>query len=335
MLQVINHESKSIKDFPTGEMTKREIPVLLPPSYKNSPDKRYPVIYMLAGWGARSSKYLDTSAVFGISVPTEMHLQMNSGSMPEAIMVFPDGSTKLGCSQYINSPSYGNFMDYICDEITEIVDKEFRTLPKPSSRSVIGHSSGGFGALMLGMHRPDRFSVIGSSAGDSFFEASVLPGLTQCIAEIEKKGGIEKFIQFFTEHPNPGSLGGSIFHTMYTLSLAACYAPRPQEKPLFGELFFDLRTGKIKEEVWKEYLSWDPVRRMHQFKENMKKLKFVLLACAVNDEFAAQWGHRQIAETLADWNIKYEVMEYPGKHSGNTWRLVDQCKRMLQEMELL
>jgi len=334
MLQVLVHDSQAIKDFPTNEITKREIPVLLPPRYEQSKDKRYPVIFFLAGWGARSSKYLDTSSVFGVSIPTEIHSRMLAGKMPEAILVFPDGSTRMGCSQYINSPSYGNFMDYICDEIVDLIDQKFRTLKQPESRAVVGHSSGGFGALMIGMERPDRFSVIGSAAGDSFFEASVLPGLTQCIAEIEKKGGVENFIHFFCEHPNPGSLGGSVFHSMYTLSLAACYAPRPQEKPLYGELFFDLRTGRIKEDVWQEYLKWDPIRRIHDFKLNLQKLKFILLDCGLNDEFAAQWGHRQIADTLKDWNIQYELIEYPGKHSGNNWRFADRCERLLKEIEL-
>lgn len=332
MVNYLEHSSKAIKGFPMGDPHQRQLPVLLPPSYNYDKQKRYPVIFLLAGWGSKSSKYLNDDSVFGISIKHSLQEKMASLEMPEAILAFPDGSSKLGCSQYINSASLGNYMDYICDELVELIDQTYRTIPEAAHRAIMGHSSGGFGALMIGMQRPDRFQYICSSAGDSFFEASLLPGLIPAISEIELAGGIEKFLDLFLKHPNPGSLGSNKFMTMLSISLAACYAPRPKEKPLYGELFFDLNTGKINDQVWQEYLAWDPVRKIQKYKENVQQLKFVSLECGIQDEYAAQWGHRQIAESLKKWKVPYSLNEYAGRHGGHNWRFVERIANTLEQM---
>jgi len=333
MIQYLRHSSESIKDFPMGDSPEREVPVFLPPGYDPKRSEAYPVVFFLAGWGARGSKYLADDSIFNWSFPRIISKAIQDGSLPPMICVFPDGSSKLGCSQYVNSPALGNYLDYICDELVPLVDENFHTHADANYRAVTGHSSGGFGALICGMKRPDIFKVICSSAGDSFFEVSVLPGLSPCLTEIEKAGGVENFLEDFLSHPNPSSLGYTKFITMLTLSLAPCYAPNPSKPPLYGDLFFDVKTGEIIPEVWERYLKWDPVRMIDKHQKELKSLSYVLLECGLQDEYAAQWGHRQIAEKLKKLGVSYELNEYPVKHSGQNWRFQERLSKMLKAMK--
>lgn len=330
MIQYIKHSSDAIKDFPMGDPHDRELPVWLPPNYDGKRRSAYPVIFVLAGWGSKGSKYLNDGSVFGWSFVKNMGQAMESKQIPECIFVFPDGSSKLGCSQYINSPSIGNYMDYICDELTALVDEKFNTKASADYRAVMGHSSGGFGSLHIGMNRPDRFGHILSSAGDSFFQVSVMPVVTHCIVEIEKAGSIKNFVEKYLSDPNPQ--GYSRFMTMLTLSYAAAYAPNPNSNEIHGELFFDLETGEIFPEVWEKYLSFDPVVAVKKKSSKLKKLKSLFLECGAQDEYAAQLGHRQIANTLSDAGVSYELEEYPGKHSGLNFRMENRSLKLLKAM---
>src|SRR5439155_26789742 len=45
------------------------------------------------------------------------------------------------------------------------VDARYRTIADRSGRAIVGFSAGGYGAVMLGLHNLDRFSVIESWSG--------------------------------------------------------------------------------------------------------------------------------------------------------------------------
>jgi S-formylglutathione hydrolase FrmB len=334
MIELLKHSSEAIKGFPMGDSHQRELAVMLPPNYDPKRKEPYPVIFVLAGWGARSAKYLDNTAAFGWNFRDGMTKAMEEGKLAPCIYAFPDGNSKMGCSQYINSPSLGNYMDYICDEMTALVDEKFHTHKSSKFRAVMGHSSGGYAALIYAMKRPDAFHAFCSSAGDSFFEASILPAVIPAVSEIERAGSVDEFLEAMLEHPNPLGQGYSKFITMLTLSLAPCYAPNPSKAPLYGDLFFDLATGQIKQDIWQKYLSWDPVRLCDESEDNLKKVGFLLLECGLQDEHAAQWGHRQLAEKFEKLDLNFEIHEYPGKHSGHNHRYEKRVERILNSMKL-
>lgn len=332
MLKLHKIQSERIKDFPMGDPNEREYGLLLPPGYDESRAEPYPVVFVMAGWGSKSIKYMNDDAAFGISLRQAVPLAIDSEQIEPCILVFPDGTSKLGCSQYINSPSIGNYMDYICDEIVADVDHHYHTHKSSAFRGVMGHSSGGFGALMIAMKRPEVFQHICSAAGDGFFELSVMKGLTSTFIEIQKAGSIEKFLKDFFDHPNPTAQGFSKFEAMLTLSLAPCYAPEPSKPPLFGEIFFDLETGEIDRTTWERYQTWDPIHASKNHISELKNARYILLDCGLQDEYAAQLNHRQLAKFFEKYSIKHEVEEYPGRHSGNNWRYVNRLQKLLKAM---
>ena len=100
-----------------------------------------------------------------------------AGDCPDAVVVFVDAWTSLGGSQFLNSTATGNYMDYLCDEVVPFVDAGYPDRAGTRERrAVTGHSSGGYGALVLPMLRPDIFGALVAHAPDTLFEASYMSG---------------------------------------------------------------------------------------------------------------------------------------------------------------
>jgi len=324
--------SVALKGFPVGDPHERRFPVYLPPNYSATRSEPYPVVFLLSGWGAKSSHYLAEDSAFDLPLQTRWDQSIASGKLKPFIAVFPDGTSKLGCGQYVNSTAIGNHQDYLCDELVDWVDGKFHTHRDSNFRIVAGHSSGGFGALVAGMMRPDVFKFVCCSAGDSFYEVSLLPNLSKAIIEIEKAGGLEGFLKKFRAEPSSRNIAIGQIETMLTLNMCACYAPNPRKPPLYADLFFDLSTGEVVKEVWDRILAWDPLRMIDRYAEGLKSLKWVQLECGLQDQHGLQLGHRQLSRAFHARGIPHELVEYPGSHSGHHWRFADRLIRIFERM---
>lgn len=321
---------KALVGFPMGDSPTREFPVYVPPGY--DPKVSYPVVYFLAGFSGRGSGYLADNSAFEKGLPTRWNQAIQEKRLKPFVGVFPDGTSKLGCSQYVNSPAFGNYMDYLCDELIPFVESKYSVAKNRKQRILTGHSSGGFGALVTGMLRPDAFATICSSAGDSFYEVSLLKNIKDAVSEIEKAKGVANFIKEFLSLNTTSGVSPVKFETMLTLAMAPCYAPNLKNAPLYGDLFFDETTGEVIPEIWEKYLAWDPVRMVPKYAGNLRQLDFVLLEAGREDEHGLHLGHRQIAKQLKALEVKHEVVEYPGRHGGHHWRYEDRLVRLLNKL---
>lgn len=126
--------------------------VFLPPGYDNSPDKEYPVIYMLHGLGG--DRY--QARVDGLFEAANR--MMSSGEIDPMIIVAPDGKGSYWVDAANNGPRWGSF---IIDDLVTAIDKGYRTIPERDSRAIGGVSMGAHGALQLAMNS-DVFGVVGA-----------------------------------------------------------------------------------------------------------------------------------------------------------------------------
>src|SRR3569623_602818 len=81
-----------------------------------------------------------------------------------------DAWTAYGGSQYVDSPGTGRYHTYLCQDVVPFVDAHWRTLTDRESRAITGKSSGGFGAMITPMLRPDLFGALATHAGDTLYE---------------------------------------------------------------------------------------------------------------------------------------------------------------------
>jgi S-formylglutathione hydrolase FrmB len=86
---------------------------------------------------------------------------MVSGKIPEFLMVHPRGENGFYCNYLDGTRRYE---DFVTEELTAYVEKNYRVRKERENRSIAGTSMGGYGALKIAMKHPDRYSsVVGQS----------------------------------------------------------------------------------------------------------------------------------------------------------------------------
>ena len=110
-------ESAVLRGNRFGDPTLRETPVLLPPSYDEQKERRYPVIYVLAAFSGTGWQMLNRSPLAEALDERLARLYAEDPAMPEIIAVLPDCFTVLGGSQYVNSPGLGRYEDHVIEEV--------------------------------------------------------------------------------------------------------------------------------------------------------------------------------------------------------------------------
>ncbi|MBA2378297.1 MAG: hypothetical protein H0V76_01825 [Blastocatellia bacterium] len=232
---VVNHrfESEVLRGNPLGDPHVRDLFVYLPPGYEGSTE-RYPVVYCLTGFTGRGKMLLNDNA-FGPNLAERMDGLLASGKIRPMIAVMPNCFTYYGGSQYINSTATGRYEDYLIEEIVPEVDAAFRTVAEREARSVMGKSSGGYGALMMGMRHADTFGSVCSTSGDAYFDYCYPNDFAATFRAL--KGDPDGFMKrLWAEEKKPKD-----FHAaMNTIGMAACYSPNGAS----FDLPFDLETGR-------------------------------------------------------------------------------------------
>lgn len=136
-----------------GDPHERPLLVYLPPGYDEG-DRRYPTVYVIQGYTGQVPMWQNHIA-WRPTFPEAADQLFAAGEAPPCILVFPDAWTRYGGSQFVDSPGTGRYHTYLCDEIVPWVDEHYRTIAHRDHRGIQGKSSGGFGAMITPMLRPD------------------------------------------------------------------------------------------------------------------------------------------------------------------------------------
>src|SRR5215467_4021627 len=259
--------SEFLRDNVLGDPSDRPLWVYTPPGYDEGAE-RWPTVYMIQGytghvamWANRMpyrQPFLETAdAVFA------------SGAAPGCVVVYVDAWTAYGGSQYVDSPGTGSYHSYLCDEVVPWVDAHYRTIPDRESRAIAGKSSGGFGAMITPMLRPDLFGAFATHAGDTLYELCYVHdfgpaarALRDFDADIMAWWADFRSRPSFTNEADATLLG--------LLGCAAAFSARDDGTP---ELPFDPRTGMIRPDVWQRWLDWDPVRMAPKYADALGSLR--------------------------------------------------------------
>lgn len=129
--------------------------VMLPKSWADDPNKSYPTIYFITGFGGdhRGVAYI------GQMIPTD-------GSADDVMLVVPDPTCALGHSVFADSANNGPRGAALMDELIPEVEKRFHGAKDASRRYVTGISSGGWGSLWLAITYPDAWAGCWSHCPD-------------------------------------------------------------------------------------------------------------------------------------------------------------------------
>lgn len=318
-------DSKLLAGNVLGDPTERDVIVYLPPNYE---DGRFPTITLLPGFAA-THRSIVSWRPWQQNTLERFDAQVAAGESKPAILVLPDCVNRWGGSQFVDSKATGPYQSYLADEVFPHIDATFRTIPGRLGRGVIGRSSGGFGALRLGMDRPDAVSVVGSHAGDAAFDISMRSMLTNAAIGFEQAGGLE---QFCKDVVRGGPKGASAFDAVFVLAASAAYAADMDAPFPHCALPFDARTAELREDIWALWKAQDPLERIAGREDALRSLSLVWLDSGNRDEHGLAFAARLMADRLREIGATVEHEEYDGGHRGTSWRYETSLPRFAEAL---
>jgi S-formylglutathione hydrolase FrmB len=306
-------ESSILRGNPLDDPYTRDVIVYLPPDYSSSNSKGYVTVFFLAGFGGSGRSLLNFDPL-GENIESKINRLFTEGKCGPMILVMVDCFTRFGGNQYINSSATGMYEDYITKEIVPFIDKNYNT----SSRCTMGKSSGGYGAILLGMRNPDIFHGFVDHSGDAAFEYCYLPDFPRALETFRTHGNSpRKWLDAFWSRPNRHRKADEA--ALNVLAMAAHYSPNPNSE-LGVDLPFNTDTGELSYKVWNRWLEWDPAKLIERYSNNLRKLKLIFIDCGAKDEFNLQWGARIIHSRLDDLGIRHYYEEFDDGHSNISYR---------------
>lgn len=308
--------SEALRGNPLGDPHERPLWVYLPPGAGDDPTVRYPSIYLIQGLTGQVDMWWNRSA-FRPTVPERIDQLFAGHGAPPAIVVFVDAWTSLGGSQYLNSPGTGRYLDYLCDEVVAFVDRHYPTLPSRDHRGITGKSSGGYGAMVVPMLRPDVFGALASHAGDALFEYCYLPDLAKAVRALrdDYEGSYDKFWADFRSRPAFSKEHDGALLNAYCM--AACYSAEPDGTVT---LPFDVSTGKLRDDVWQRWLDLDPVRMAPKHADALRSMRGIYLDAGKRDEYFLDLGAAAFAAELDAIGVPYTFELFDATHAAIEYR---------------
>jgi S-formylglutathione hydrolase FrmB len=312
--------SEVLEDNPLGDPHVRPVWVHVPPGYDGDPDRRYPVVYILMGFGGILPT-LRMRQPYATSTVDVVDAVLSDRDMAPFIVVYLDCWTAYGCGQYVDSPGTGRYHTHFCDELVPYVDDHYRTLPDRDHRAVTGKSSGGFGAMATAMLRPDLFSVLATHAGDTLYETNYLREFADAARALrEYDGDIMRFWADFGSRTPFTKASDQLLWVL--LGIASCYSADPDGTVV---LPFEPRTGRLRPDVWERWLAWDPVRMVEQpqYAEAMRSMRGIWIDAGTSDDYYLDLGAQAFADALASCGVADERVHFE-LVGGNHWTISHQ-----------
>jgi S-formylglutathione hydrolase FrmB len=308
-------ESEALAGNPLGDPARRPLYVYSAPEADEEPA---PSVYVIQGYSGQLDLWLARTP-FELTVVARFDDMFAAGECPPARVIFVDAWTSIGGSQFLNSTATGRYMDYLCDEVVPFIDERYSVLQGREHRGLAGKSSGGYGAMVVPMCRPDVFGAFASHAGDALFENCYLRDFAVVARTLRDhfEGSYEVFLARAREadHFDWSRLGVPL----NAYAMAAAYSPDPED-PSKPVLPFEVGTGRLIDEVWQRWLEWDPVRMAPARADALKSMRRIYLDAGTSDEFFLDLGARAFADELERLGVKYSLELFDGAHGGISYR---------------
>jgi len=309
-----------------GDPAARDLVVYTPPDYDSS--QTYPLFMDLVGYTGSGASHANWKP-FGYNLPERLDRLIGAGRMGPVVAVMPDCFTAYGGNQYINSGATGPYMDYLVDEVIPFVEARFSVGRDAAHRAVFGKSSGGYGALVHGLLRPDVWGAAACHSGDAYFEFCYLPDLPGTLAVLQKyEQSVEKFLQAVWAREKISKDEGM---ALMLVGMAAHYDPEPAN-PLGFEFPAHLHTGEMRWDRWENWLAHDPVRMVDTRAEALGQLRGLYIDCGTKDQFNLLWGARILHEKLTRAGVAHAYHEFDDNHSDVDYRMDESLPFLYQAL---
>lgn len=326
-VKFVEVESQLLSKF-HGKPTTMRAGVILPPSFASSPDRKYPVVYEIPGFGGDASFATFIAGRKPGVLATDV----------EAVWVLLDANCRLGHHVFADSANNGPVGTALVEELIPHIEGRFRCGSEAKKRLVTGHSSGGWSSLWLQVTYPDVFGGCWSTSPDPVD-----------FRDFQRVNIYEEKNLFTNSGGNPRPLSRSrgsrslsfkgfsdmervMGHGGQLASFEAVFSPRGSDgKP---QPLWNRDTGAIDHETAKAWEKYDIRLKLEQ---NWKKLGPKLAGklhvwMGDEDTFLLDGAARLLKRSLTDLNSDAVVEMFPGKdHSLVDGKLRERMKKEMVE----
>lgn len=214
-----------------GDPPWREAFIYLPPGYSSQASRRYPVVYLLHGFGGGAAPFLRR---IGFERPLDSLIARHA--LNEMIVVTPDANNRLTGGFFRNSAVAGHWEDFVVKDLVPYVDGHYRTIRSRRARGIAGWSMGGYGALYLAARNPEIFSAVYALSPCCLIPD--LPGDAQW-----RLRGVEAL-----KMEASGRLTTS-FNANIVTALGAIYTPASRRPPLYVRLPWEGSSATVSDSI--------------------------------------------------------------------------------------
>src|ERR687898_783117 len=289
-------ESGALRSNPLGDPHERPLWVYTSPSYDGGP-----TVYVLQGFTGRLEMWRNRAAFR----PTFLEL-LDDADM-DARVVLIDAFTSVGGSQFVDSNGSGRYHTYICEEIVPFVDARYDS---NGFRGLAGKSSGGQGAAVTAMLRPDLFHGFASHAGGGLFEVSIRPFFRVAARRLRDAygGPIERFLEELRTGPAPLAHPDDL-HLLLQWGFSAAYSA---DEDGTIRLPYDVTTAQVLPELWQGWLDHDYPTLVQRHADALRGLRAIYIDAGTRDDWyldlTAEWLRRELTE-LGVRDLRVELFE--------------------------
>ena len=293
-IERIKVHSAAVEGNLEGNPAEREVLVVLPPSYRASPARRYPVVYALHGYFIGAEQWIQ-----------EIHMpQVAEGAfargVPEMIVVLPDSKTFHLGSVYSSSVTTGDFENFIARDLVQHIDGHYRTIPRRESRGLVGHSMGGYGATRIGMKHADMFGALYVMSPGGLAGRPIVAPNAETVALLHGLGSL-------------AAASDVPFQVRGLLAMSSAWSPNPNNPPLFLDLPFD-RDGKPVDAVLARWTANSPFAMLDQYVPNLRR--YAAIAMDVGDRDGLKSDTQKLHDRLLEYGIENSLEIYEGDHTN-------------------
>ena len=276
-----------------GNAADRDVIVFLPPSYSTESSRRYPVVYALHGYSIGAEQWTHE-----IHVPQTIEGAFAQGAQ-DMIVVLPDSKTVHNGSMYSSSVTTGDFEEFIAHDVVAYIDAHYRTIAARTSRGLVGHSMGGYGATRIGMKHADVFGAVYIMSPCCLAARAARP------ANQENEKTLEAV-------KTPADSAALPFMLRAQLASAAAWSPDPKNPPLYLDL--PTKDGVVQPDVIAKWAANAPLAFIDQYIRNLRQYRAI--AIDVGDQDGLRAGAEKLHEVLDTYGIANTFDLYHGTHTS-------------------
>lgn len=289
----IKVHGKSLEGNLENDAVDRDVMVFLPPSYQKEKHRHYPVVYALHGYSIGAEQWSHE-----IHVPQTIEGAFAQGAQ-EMIVVLPDSKTVHNGSMYSSSVTTGDFERFISHDLIEYIDAHYRTVPVRSSRGLVGHSMGGYGASRIGMKYPDVFGAL----------YIMSPCCMSARSLVSANPESEKALEAVRTPEDSEKLP---FFQRVQLATAAAWSPDPKNPPLYLDL--PTKDGVAQPDVLAKWAANAPLAFIDQYIGNLKQYRAIAIDVGDQDGLRVDTG--KLHDDLDKYGIAHSFEMYHGTHTS-------------------